>query len=339
MTLRKETLSHYNQIEGYEKKYDPIGKLLFEHKYSPITGNDKTKFIYDQNEKVIQEITQKHDYSGNISILSKDYKYNENTTIISHSNVRSRNSFDDFGNKEKNWNETNEVFKIETFKYDDDLLLFKHTKNLKTGIEITDEYRYDSKKNQTDYIKNGTVIFNKEFNYENGHLISMKEYKYSEGRKFLAFSESYNYDNDGNITKLEKSGLYNSIMRVYNIIEYNKEENFSTEVYKGYYYYDEFLGYYNYESMLKENKDDFQLNYLLPTTFDDREFEICVFKKFDSRNDLIESYHFSMENEKKTHRNFFVHEYMGGKTIEFELCLTMDENDNLKKNYIKRYYY
>lgn len=339
MTLQKETLSYYNHIEGYRKAYNPLGNLVIKQEYSPIIGNVKTNFIYDKNERISKKIIESRAFSGNISIVLKDYEYSDNQKIITHSNLRNRNLFNDLSKKKENWAETNDVFKIETFKHQNNLLALKNTKNLKNKTEITEEFRYDSKNNCTDYIKNGRMISNKEFQYQDSCLKSIMEYKYFKNEKYLAFSEDYFYDSEVNLTKIEKRGLYNSIMYLYNLMTYEKGEEFSTEINKGYYHFSEFLGYYSYESMLNENKDNFQLDFLSKTTFEKKKFDLCTLKKFDSRNDLIESYDFGIDDNKKTDRHFFVHDYTKGKFKDFELCMAIDKNDILGKNYIKKYYY
>lgn len=340
MNLKKETLSYYNETQGYNKEYDQFCRLIHKHEYSPIIGSEKTDFSYDDQGRLSKELIKSYSLTGVLSVVLKDFNYNSNKKLkITYSRFKNRNYFKDQNSSFNIGNETKEVFKIETVEYSNDLLVYRNIEDFDKKIEKTEEFKYDVNNNCTDFIENGKVKFNKEFIYDNDLITQINEYKYWNNKKFLAFIENNFYDENRDLKKREKRGLYNSRMYLYEVLSFNVKEDFYIELEKSYRHFSEFLGYYNYETMLQENEDNFQLVFLKADVFEGREFDVFNFMKKDSRGDLVESYYAGNETSEKFNHEIYIHDYIDGEKKDFEIGLKLDKNYSVEKNYIKKFYY
>lgn len=341
MILKEETLSYYEEIQGYRKTFDNSGRLIKEHNYSPIIGNEETTYHYDDKGRLLRNVTISSTLSGVKDIRVKKINYKtEDSKVITYSRLKNKKCFDDLTSNQESWKEVGELHKVETLNYRNDLLIYKHTQNNDRNSVTIEEYLYDINNNCTKFIKNDQLKYSREYDYNTSNLIStVNEYKYYDNERYLAFSEKHFYDKNNNRERTEKWGLYNSKMYLYEIIELEKNEDFSTESRKIFQNFNSFLGYYDYDSMVKENKDNFQLDFLNVNTFENRKFDVNIVKKFDLNNDLIETYYIDSDTGKISDKKIFIHDYINDGFKNFELCLKIEKNCSVEKNYIRKFIY
>lgn len=343
MNLHKETLSYHGQINGYEKYYDIKGRLINEKKYSQGIGfNTNTKYIYNNVGKIGLEMINYLSDSGKQEIIIKHYTYSgDNNYRITHYISSNRNIFDDISiNDEEHWNEVDEVIKIEEFKFKNSFLISEKSSDLKNNKGYLKEFQYDNYGNICELKKDGIVVFQKEYDNKENILHSIKEFKFYKDLKYLSFETKYYYDEFNQLTKREKYGRFNSKMYLFDVKYIRKQSGNKVKLYQTFYHFTEFLGYFDYESMLEINKGDFQMDFLIPDSFENREFDVNYAKKFDNYNNIIGLGRFyDNKFEDITYYEIYINEYTPERKLDFVLGLTIEDNNTFEKLFTKKFYY
>jgi len=194
MQIKKEEIYHYeDDIQGYVKKYDTKGNLVFEEHYGGGI-NQNRKITYTNEGKIEKEeiIRSTQSTEGDSKIIKK-YEYYKNgyriyTTEIGKRDFYTINSPEYILEGKEIWEDINNLITIEEFKYKEGKLhsIIKHEKN--EGGQFITRTTYTENSFTKKIVKSGSnsiieishpdgYVIEKIIQNENGQILKKETYQ------------------------------------------------------------------------------------------------------------------------------------------------------------------